>query len=348
MRLVGANHARSASLCVLPTGLSFILHPFRLHPSALANDWRRRTALGRADCRGAARERTITPQARTLNGASKPPRQALRSVLWKAYITFARQAFFDRRGCRQKATCGVFSAPHGAAGFLATSAQAGGRRIPISVLKPPTGGDGRSKSVALAGAWETNRDKSSTSSRWWQEDRRPLRGCAYRRTRLVVTGASLTQVLDSLHMMVQFYHEQSGNNSASLRKSAPSVAGMDCGLPARGRRPADGIHLANDLYLRTHLLCAASRHRTSQAMGAAGFVHARWFLHHVLLASIGQPAIGHFDPTEIVMQGLGYPAMCAVLGFVLGIVSESPDRIVISRNSADDRAEFQPPPIDRK
>jgi hypothetical protein len=62
----------------------------------------------------------------------------------------------------------------------------------------------------------------------------------------------------------------------------------------------------------------------------------------------GQPAIGHFDPTEIVMQGLGYPAMCAVLGFVLGIVSESPDRIVISRNSADDRAEFQPPPIDRR
>jgi hypothetical protein len=62
----------------------------------------------------------------------------------------------------------------------------------------------------------------------------------------------------------------------------------------------------------------------------------------------GPPAVGHFDPIESVMQGLGYPAMCAVLGFVLGIVLESPDRIEKCRNSSDDLAESQPPPIDRR
>jgi hypothetical protein len=61
------------------------------------------------------------------------------------------------------------------------------------------------------------------------------------------------------------------------------------------------------------------------------------------------PVGGHSDPIEIVMQVLGYPAMCAVLGFALGLCLESFKRLQRSpRNSADDLAEGQPPPICRK
>ena len=130
-------------------------------------DWRPRDGAwaGRRPS-GAARERTMTPQTVQIKVriSELPPAGRCVVLCRKPTSGSARRRFLNRRGCCQKATCVIFSAPQGAAVRL-PPAQAGGSRIANIVLKPPIGGDGRSGSVAPCRGFERQGARSSPPAR---------------------------------------------------------------------------------------------------------------------------------------------------------------------------------------